>query len=194
LEEISAKGMENILALRGDKPKEIKCHDCQHASQLIEIIKRKYPHFCIGIAGYPEKHPESPSKESDLMYLKKKIDSGAEYIITQMFFDNAFFFEFMNETIKMKIDVPILPGIMPIFSYKNISKFANRCGVEIPIKLRKVMEKYKDDDESMMKFGIDYAVKQCNELMENDVVGLHFYTMNRAIQVREIIKQLLNAT
>jgi len=188
--EIADMGIRNVLALRGDIPEGNIKSNFKHGYELVTQIKTIRPDFCIGVAGYPEKHPEAESLESDIVYLKKKVDSGADFVITQMFFDNTYFSDFTDRIQKLNITVPVVPGIMPVFSFKNINRFAKMCGVAIPQKLKTEMENFKDDPESISKLGIDHAVEQCSELLDNGVPGLHFYTMNRTIQVREILKQL----
>ena len=188
--EVAGMGIRNVLALRGDIPEGRINSKLKYASELVAQIKKIRPDFSIGVAGYPEKHPESESHESDLAYLKEKVDNGADFVITQMFFDNAYFSDFTDRIQDLNINVPVVPGIMPVFSFKNINRFAEMCGVSIPHTLNTEMENYKNDPESILKLGIDLSVKQCSDLLDNGVPGLHFYTMNRTIQVREILKQL----
>ncbi len=190
LSEINEKGLENILALRGDRPEELVNSHFRHASQLVLQIKQNMPDFCIGVAGYPETHPEAESIENDLDRLTEKIDNGADFVITQMFFENGFFFDFLEKSEKIGIEVPVVAGIMPIFSYKNINKFAKMCGVQVPCTLERKMRQYIDDPDSIIQLGIDFALEQCSELLDNKIPGLHFYTMNRSTQVGEILRQL----
>ncbi|WP_025209373.1 methylenetetrahydrofolate reductase [NAD(P)H] [Hippea sp. KM1] len=181
--------IDNILALRGDIPKDFNpsTMEFKYAYQLIEYLKRNWD-FSIGVAGYPEGHPESPSLEKDIEYLKMKIDAGGEFIITQLFFDNTKFFDFIERAEKAGIDVPIIAGIMPILSLNQVKRFVEMCGATIPKKLIDSLTG-KDKEESY-KIGTDYAIKQCEELLEGGVRGLHFYTLNKYNATKEIIESL----
>ncbi|NPA51656.1 MAG: methylenetetrahydrofolate reductase [NAD(P)H] [Aquificae bacterium] len=193
-------GIENILALRGDIPADIKDFEipkdsCKFAVELIQLIKENFGnHFCIATAAYPEGHPESPNLERDIFFFKKKVEAGAEFAITQMFFDNRFFYDFLEKVSKEGIDIPIIPGIMPITNFKQIRKFALMCGATIPEELVKRLEAVENKPEEVKKVGIEYATKQCIDLLEHGVKGLHFYTLNKSdatIQIYENIKHLL---
>jgi methylenetetrahydrofolate reductase (NADPH) len=189
-------GVENILAVRGDAPKEegITPHPgaLQHASDLVAFIRPKY-RFCLGVAGYPEKHVEAESPEQDLEYLKLKVDRGAEYIICNYFYDNKYFFDFTARCRAAGIRVPILPGVMPIYSVKMMEMLAGICGATITEAVRKgIAALPADDKEALGVFGIDFATQQCRGLIEAGVPGLHFYTMNRSVSAVGIVDRLRN--
>ncbi|MFN3395953.1 MAG: methylenetetrahydrofolate reductase [NAD(P)H] [Thermodesulfovibrionales bacterium] len=187
-------GVDNILALRGDPPKGVPDFDplkgeFRYASDLVRFIK-KYESFSIAVAVYPEGHQESPSLEKDLEYTKKKIDEGADFAITQMFFDNTYFYKFMERADKSGIRIPIIPGIMPIGDIRKIMEFASFCKATIPDSIIKRMESFQDNPEEMKKIGIEIAIKQCMELRSNGIRFFHFYTLNRADMVRSIVEAI----
>ena len=190
-------GIDNILAARGDEPKDNEGftphpQSLAHASDLIEFIRPKYD-FCIGAAGYPEKHIEAESKERDLEYLKLKVDNGADYIITNYFYDNAYFFDFIERCQASGISVPILPGVMPIYSTKMMEMLAGLCGATITDKIRNGIAKLPEGDkEALLQFGIEFAVNQCTELLKSGVPGLHFYTMDKSLSTAGIVNKLRN--
>ncbi len=187
-------GVENLLAVRGDAPKEegITPHPqaLQHASDLVAFIRPKY-RFCLGVAGYPEKHIEAESPEKDLEHLKLKVDRGAEYIICNYFYDNQYYFDFTARCRAAGIRVPILPGVMPIYSIKMMEMLAGICGATITEAVRKgIAALPADDKEALGAFGIDFATQQCRGLIEAGVPGLHFYTMNRSASAAGIVERL----
>ncbi len=190
-------GIQNILALRGDIPKDLKKEfvfpqdGCRYANQIVSLIRKEFDdYFSIGVAAYPEGHPESPSLEKDIYYFKKKVEAGAEFAITQMFFDNNYFYRFMELLEKEGIDIPVIPGIMPITNFRQIEKFAVMCGATIPEFLVKKLEKAENSPEEISKIGIDYATKQCEDLLKNGVKGLHFYTLNKSKATIEIYRRI----
>ncbi|WP_028949918.1 methylenetetrahydrofolate reductase [NAD(P)H] [Sulfurihydrogenibium subterraneum] len=200
LEDYKNIGIENILALRGDIPmsfdkKDIPFDGCKYASELVSFIKYNFQdYFCIAVASYPEGHPESPNLERDIYYFKQKVEAGASFSITQMFFDNVYFYDFLDRCEKAGIKIPIIPGIMPITNFNQIRKFASLCGATIPEEVVKLFEKYADNPEETKKTGIEFATKQCEDLLKNGVKGLHFYTLNKSdatIQIYNNIKGLL---
>ncbi|RMA97872.1 methylenetetrahydrofolate reductase [NAD(P)H] [Hydrogenothermus marinus] len=194
-------GIQNILALRGDIPlgqeeSEIYKKDgCRFANELVKLIRTEFKDwFSIGVAAYPEGHPESPNLERDILYFKKKVEAGADFAITQMFFDNRYFYEYLNLCEKEGINIPIIPGIMPITNFKQIRKFALMCGATIPEDLVKKLEKVEDKPEEVEKIGIEFATKQCEDLLKHGVKGLHFYTLNKSkatIEIYNNIKHLV---
>ncbi len=191
LKTIESFEVKNILALRGDMPKEGNvCHDFKHADELVQYIKDN-TNLSVAIAGYPEGHKECESFEKDLYYLKQKADKGADVIYTQMFFNTEHYFSFVEKCRKLKITQPIIPGILPVSSYNQILKMADMCKVEIPSKMKETLEKHQEDKDYTKKYGIEYASQQCNELLKNDVKGLHFYTLNKSHAVSEILKNIL---
>ena len=191
-------GIQNILALRGDIPvnmEDFKIPEdgCKFANELVELIRENFKDwFSIGVAAYPEGHPESPNLERDVYYFKKKVDAGADFAITQMFFDNKYFYDYLELCEKAGINIPIIPGIMPITNFKQIRKFALMCGATIPEELVKKLEKVQDNNEEVEKIGIEFAVKQCEDLLKNGVKGLHFYTLNKSKATIEIYNQIKN--
>lgn len=195
LDQYQELGVENILVVRGDLPHEeedFRPHpeSLPHASDLMAFVRPKY-NFCMGVAGYPEGHIECESKEKDIEYLKLKVTNGAEYIITNYFYDNQYFFDFVELCEAMGIDVPILPGVMPIFSVKMMEMLANLCGATITDKLRQGLDALPEGDkEALMDFGIEFAVNQCKGLLEAGVPGLHIYTMDRSGSTVAIVSRL----
>ncbi len=190
LRELQANGIENTLALRGDpplgsaqfvKPK----NGFGHANELVEAI-RSLDCFSIGVAGFPEMHPDSKDLESDLFYLKKKVDAGADFIITQLFFDNMLYFRYVAAARKAGITVPIIPGIMPITDFRQLEKFTSMCGASIPDPVRRELAPMADDLDAVYRYGVQYATRQCQELLDRGAPGLHFYTLNKSRATREI--------
>jgi len=187
-------GIENILALRGDPPMGVtelpEIEDgFDYARDLIKFIKKDY-NFSISAAVYPEGHRESPSIEMDMAYTKEKVDLGAEFLITQMFFDNKFFYDFMERCEKKRINVPVVPGMMIITDLKKIGQLSNMCGTSIPSKLGQLMEKYGEPTDDARKAGMEFTIEQCRDLLNNGVKYLHFYTLNKWEPVTEVINSL----
>lgn len=181
--------IENILALRGDIPenKELQKHDFYHASDLVDFIKHK-TNLSIGVAGYPEGHIESPDLDTDINYLKAKVDKGADAIFTQLFFDNNNFYKFIEKTEKAGINIPIIPGIMPIISEKQVNKMVKLANITVPPNVQENISKLKDKD--LIEFGIEYATSQCEDLIKNGIKGLHFYTLNKSYSTNEILNNI----
>jgi len=184
LDYLSSKNIKNLILLRGDPPrgqKEFRNSkgDFQHASDLIRFVAAQN-RFSIGAAGYPEGHPESPTLERDMEYLKLKVQSGAEFIITQLFFDNTHYFDFVRKARRTGIEVPIIPGIMPITNFKQVKRFTEMIGASIPPNLLEKLDPYQEDLEKTYDIGVDFAIKQCRELMDGGAPGLHFYTLNKS--------------
>lgn len=167
LEFLKSAGIENILALRGDIPQEIKkiCTDFCHANELVEYLKKKTD-FSIAVAGYPETHLESASVEDDIKYLKQKVDAGAEVIITQMFFDNEKYFQFCEHAQKAGINVPVIPGIMPVISNQQLLKMTKLARITIPKTFKEKLEKHSDNKAYMKELGIEFATAQCQALLD----------------------------
>lgn len=185
--QIENMGIENILALRGDLVDDAKVFDFKYANELVEFIKEKTT-LSIGVAGYPEGHIESPTIEKDIENLKRKVDAGASAIFTQLFFDNEKFYNYTELVRKAGINLPIIPGIMPIRSIKQLEKMASLARIEIPKNLKNDLEKFPND---IKKIGTEFAVNQCKDLIESDVCGLHFFTLNKSEQISEILDSLL---
>ena len=193
LEKVKKNGIENILALRGDPPAgetDFKPHPdgFSYASELIEYI-RDINGFTIAAAGYPEGHIEAPDLETDLLNLRKKIDAGADLIITQLFFNNEYYYNYINRIEQMGIKVPVIPGIMPITNKGQITRMTSLCGATIPDQLTAILDRC-DSPESTVRAGLEYSVKQCRELKSWGVPGLHIYTINKSMAVTHIMKEL----
>ena len=180
------QGIENILALRGDiNPNIPPVKEFAHASTLIEYLKTKGD-FDIAAACYPEGHPDSDSLEDDVDNLKIKVDSGADHLISQLFFDNAYFYNFRELMAKKGINVPVEAGIMPVVNKKQIERMVTTCGASLPHKFVKIMQKYENNPEALRDAGIAYAINQIVDLVAGDVDGIHLYTMNNAYVARKI--------
>ena len=192
--ELEAAGIENVLALRGDPPKGAEAFEAvdggfAHASDLVGLLEREFD-FCIAGACYPEKHPEAQSLHADLEALEQKVGAGARFLITQLFFDNAHYFEFVARVRARGITVPIVPGIMPITNYDQIARFTAMCGATIPAGLRAELEVRRDEPEAVSELGVAYATLQCVELLENGAPGVHFYTLNKSPATRAVVSAL----
>jgi len=195
LNEYHTAGIDNILALRGDPPEgmdhfEATAGGFNHATDLIAFI-REHNHFSIGCATYPEGHPESAGGiADDIRYLKQKQDLGADYAITQYFFDNDVFFRFMERATAAGITIPVIPGIMPITNFDQIERFSAMCGTTIPDWLKTQMEPIRADLEAVQQLGIELAIAQCQQLLDAGIPGLHFYTLNKSAATIAIVSEL----
>ncbi|HVS09894.1 MAG TPA: methylenetetrahydrofolate reductase [NAD(P)H] [Planctomycetota bacterium] len=184
-------GIENILALRGDPPKGDERFEpvpggFAHASELVEYLEDNYQ-VDIGGACYPEKHLESASEEEDLRWTRVKVENGAAFLITQLFFDNDHYFRFVARARAAGIDVPIVPGIMPITNVAQVERFTKMCGACIPDELLERLHRVQDDAAAVMASGIEHAIKQCRGLLDGGAPGLHFYTLNKSHATRSIL-------
>lgn len=193
LNEMKKEGLENILALRGDPPADQPDFDFtrstfSHASELIRHI-RHYDNFCIAAAAYPEGHAASCRIKFDMHYLKLKVEQGVDFLITQLFFDNRVFYDFMDKCAAYRITCPVLPGVMPIFKADQIKRIALMCGASMPARLVLILDKYGNTPD-MEKAGIEYASQQLRDLLDNGVDGIHINTMNRVDSTREIMNNL----
>jgi methylenetetrahydrofolate reductase (NADPH) len=194
LEAFRAENIENVLALRGDPPDGGKTFmqpegGFRYAGDLVEFIKRREV-FSIGVAGSPEGHIEAPSLEEDLKNLKHKVDAGADFIITQLFFDNHYFYRFRDRATSLGVAVPILPGVFPILNFKQIERIAGLCGASIPQSLAGKIEKVREKNEEVEKYGVEYAARQMADLIANGAPGVHIYSMNRSEPVKRILKEI----
>lgn len=194
LDRLQDNGIENVLALRGDRPQQTAPGEAypqcfQHANELIQFIRDNY-NFSIAAAAFPEGHLESPSMEKDTHCLKMKALAGADFFITQLFFDNSFYFNLLNRAARAGVDRPIIPGIMPITSADQIERFTSLCGATIPQDLRKRLQAIRGDADSVTELGIGYATEQCRDLLSRGAPGIHFYTLNRSSATRTILKRL----
>lgn len=197
LERTEHEKIRNIVALRGDIPREngkalLSSGAFQHANQLVEHIRKheegKSKRFSIAVAGYPEKHIESPSFEEDIANLKKKVDAGADIIITQLFFDNRYYFDYVRMVRDAGIDIPVIPGLMPVLSSRQVIRISSLCGTEIPAALRKKLEAAGDDNRKAVEVGIAQCREQVRELLSEGVEGIHFYVLNRASHIEKIME------
>ncbi|HBF12353.1 MAG TPA: methylenetetrahydrofolate reductase [NAD(P)H] [Deltaproteobacteria bacterium] len=193
VEKLKKEGLNLVVALRGDPPKGgafIPPTDgFRYANELVTYLK-SINGFSMAVAGYPEGHPEAGSKEADLVNLKRKVEAGADAVITQMFFDNRDYFDFVERAHKVGISVPIIPGIMPILNLKQIEKITGLCGAKIPSQLHQRLVQCGEDVEATRNVGIEHALKQCHELKKSGVPGIHFYTLNKSLSVAGIIENL----
>ena len=198
LGDLQRSGVENIVALRGDPPKgetEFKPvpKGFRYASELVAFI-RTHPKFgaafSLAVAGYPETHIECRDKVKDLAHLKQKVEQGADVVITQLFFSNSDYFDFVARARKAGIKIPIVAGIMPVTHGPQIQRFASMCGASIPGEMQKAIEKFGEDQPSVENYGIEFATRQCAELLKNGVPGIHFYTLNKSRATRQICLNL----
>lgn len=196
-DEIARAGIENVLALRGDPPRgttfEPQPGGLSRSAELVAMLRRNYG-FCIGGACYPETHVEAVSEDDDLAHLVEKVDAGAEFLVSQLFFDNDKYFRFVERARAAGITVPILPGIMPITNYEQIDRFTKMCGATIPPKLRVELEERRGDTDAVEDLGVAYATLQCTDLLRRGAPGIHFYTLNRSPATRAIVSSLLAAS
>jgi methylenetetrahydrofolate reductase (NADPH) len=191
LQRLADGGVENLLALRGDPPPGEAAftphpEGLSYASDLAALARQHF-RFCIGGACYPEKHVEAPSLEADLEHLKRKVQAGCEYLITQLFFDNRKYFDFVARARSEGIGVPIIPGIMPITNVAQIRRFTQQCGASIPEPLYSELLRLQDDPHAVLSLGVAHATAQCVELLQRGAPGLHFYTLNKSPATRTIL-------
>lgn len=194
LSELQERGVENLMCLRGDPPKGqtnfVPAPDgFANAYQLVTLA-RSLGDFSIGVAGYPELHPECPDKDLDLQHLKEKVVCGADFVTTQLFFDNNDYFDFCRRARAVGITSRIVPGIWPITNYKQIQRVAQMCGATLPEALRRKLEPVADDQQAVFEIGIAWASRQCEELLAGGAPGIHFYTMNRSHATQRIFEHL----
>jgi methylenetetrahydrofolate reductase (NADPH) len=195
LDDIQSAGIENVLALRGDPPQgetEWIAHPegLHYSVELIQLIVSEYPDFCIGAACFPEVHPQATSPEEDLQYLKRKVEAGASFLITQLFFDNRDYFDFVDQVRGIGIDVPIIPGIWPVTNFAQIKRIAELCESRFPDRFERELDDRKDDVEATTELGVAYATLQCVELLAKGAPGIHFYTLNKSPATRAILAAL----
>jgi len=192
LNDYKAVGINRLVALRGDVPSGMGgSQQLVYANQLVAFIRQHFgQYFHCEVAAYPEIHPQAKSYADDIKYLHGKFAAGANSAITQYFFNPDAYFYFMEQVRKAGISQPIYPGIMPIINYRNLTRFSDSCGAEIPRWLRKALENYGDDEASLKAFGVDLVTELCEVLLENDAPGLHFYTMNQTEPTAHIVKNL----
>ncbi|MFA6990013.1 MAG: methylenetetrahydrofolate reductase [NAD(P)H] [Candidatus Gastranaerophilaceae bacterium] len=194
IKKIENVGIKNILALRGDPPMgETKFKKPKngfgYANELVEFIKQQ-TNLSIAIAGYPEKHPEAASIEIDIENLKRKVDAGADVIITQVFFDNSYFFNFLTRVERAGLNLPVIPGISPITSLAQVEKMSTLCGSKMPDALKSRLIKHQDNPEAIKELGIEFAIYQCTQLIDFGVKGIHFYPLNKSFAVKEVLENI----
>jgi methylenetetrahydrofolate reductase (NADPH) len=182
---IHGDGFRNVMALRGDPPKGASdftpvADGLRYASELVGLLKARHPDFCLGAAGYPEKHPEARTAAADMDNLKRKVDAGAAFVTTQLFFDNAAYYRFVESCAKAGIAVPIVPGLMPVLSLKQIQRFTSMCGASLPPTLVRRLEAAGESPEIVETVGIDWALNQIRDLLARGAPGYHLYILNRA--------------
>ena len=194
LDEMEKIGIENVLALRGDPPnggEEWTATEggLSYSTELVGLIEANYP-FAIGAACFPEVHPQAADMASDIRFLKQKVDAGAGFLITQLFFDNELYFKFVDEARAAGITVPIIPGIMPVSNYAQIKRFTDMCGASIPDTLERELAERQEDPDAVKDLGVAYATLQCSELLARGAPGIHFYTLNKSPATRSILAAL----
>ena len=190
--QMKEKGIENILALRGDRNPNIpEKHDFAHASDLVAYLK-EYHDFCIAGACYPECHPDSANRVEEMRHLRVKVDAGAEVLLSQLFFDNNMFYRFVEDSRIAGIDVPITPGIMPVINGAQIQRMVTLCGASLPERFEKIIKRYGDNKQALFDAGMAYALSQIIDLLANDVDGLHLYTMNNPVVAKRICEGIKN--
>ena len=194
--DIKRRGIQNILALRGDPPSENphwqpEKNNFKYSSELCGFIRKSFgDYFSVGVAGFPEGHILCPDREKDAGYLKMKVEAGADYVITQLFFDNEDYFEYVKRLRKRKVDIRIIPGIIPITDYNNIVRFCERCGAGVPQRVHDIFAPIQNDREKTLQEGIRFCVNQCRDLLQRGAPGLHFYTLNKAHPVDVILQEI----
>jgi methylenetetrahydrofolate reductase (NADPH) len=186
------QGIRHIVALRGDMPSGMRdAGEFRYANELVEFIRQETGnHFFIEVAAYPEFHPQASSATADLENFKRKVEAGSDAALTQYFYNPDAYFRFVDSCEKLGIDLPIVPGIMPITNYTQLARFSDACGAEIPRWIRKRLEAFGDDTEGLRAFGLDVTLELCRSLLERGAPGLHFYTMNQLEPSLELWRQL----
>jgi methylenetetrahydrofolate reductase (NADPH) len=195
LEFASESGVKNIMALRGDPPTgETNFRAVEgglkHANELVGLIRGHFPQLGIGVAGYPEKHPEAPSADVDLQNLQRKVEAGADAVFTQLFYENSHFWRFRDRCRESGIAIPIVPGIMPITEFARIKRITSMCGAFIPPELAARLEAVQDDKQAQFEIGVEHAIAQCRELVDQGVPGIHLYVLNKSAACRLILDAL----
>ncbi len=195
LQKMRAKNICNILALRGDAPEGVEHWEpapdgLEYCYQLIELIRSDDNFFSIGVAGFPEGHIDCPDKETDSRYLKVKLDAGGEFVITQLFFNNDDYFDYVQRVRKIGVTERIIPGIIPITNYQQLLRFCKTCGATIPQRVHDIFKPLDGDTEATYQAGVEFVVEQCNQLLSGGAPGLHFYTLNRVEPTREILSKI----
>ena len=194
VDDIKSRGIKNILALRGDPPKDHPDwqptdDNFKYSSELAAFIRERYgDYFGITVAGFPEGHILCPDREKDAEFLKLKIDAGADFVITQLFFDNKDYFEYIERLHRIDVDVRVIPGILPITNYEALLRFCAICGATVTDEVQRIFEPLQDDQEATVKAGIEFAIRQCQELLDGGAPGIHFYCLNKLHPTDAILK------
>jgi methylenetetrahydrofolate reductase (NADPH) len=194
LDQLHGNGIANVLALRGDPPQGQTALTAvpggfSYANELVALAAGRH-NFCVGVAGHPEGHPQCLNRTRDLENLKRKLDFGGRFVVTQLFLDNNEFYRFRDSARLMGITAPIVAGIMPIGNVSQVKRFVSMCGAKIPHRLLLQLEKHETDAAAVQQIGLDYAIRQCQDLLQFDVDGLHFYTLNRSKATVQIVQSL----
>lgn len=195
LERATAQGIENIVAIRGDAPEgEDKFQSTDgglsYGKDLVKLVRSDYPNFGIAVGGYPETHPEAESPEADLQRLKEKVDCGADVIITQLFYNNDSFLRFRDRCASIGIEIPIVPGLLPVTNFKQVKRITSLCGATLPKDFLNALENSGDDAEAQFKAGVEQATKQAADLIAHGVPGIHFYVLNQSRATSEVLRAL----
>jgi methylenetetrahydrofolate reductase (NADPH) len=188
-------GIESVVALRGDPPKGETAFvpvagGFRYGNELVAFIRQEFPQFSIAVGGYPETHPEAPSPEVDLENLKRKVDAGADVVITQLFYHNEDFYRFRDRCAAAGVRAPIVPGQLPVTNFSQIQRFASMCGAKLPPTFAATLEKYKDDPEGQFEAGVEFATRQVADLMAADIPGIHFYVLNKSEATKRVLTAL----
>lgn len=195
LSKIRSYGIENLMLLRGDPPRDVPLpsldlRDYRYAVDLVRHA-RAFGGFCIGVAGYPEKHLEALSMEEGLRHLKEKVEAGADFITTQLFFENDAYFQFVENVRAMGIKQPILPGLMPVTNYGQLQKFTAMCGATLPAEMARDLSARQTDTEYVIRYGIEWTYRQARDLLDKGAPGIHFYTLNKSHSTEVVLSRLL---
>jgi methylenetetrahydrofolate reductase (NADPH) len=201
LDEVAAAGIQNVLLLRGDPPRGEKAFaphpdGFAHASDLVAYVRAQPDRwrFCVGAAAYPEGHPETRDLARDLLHLKRKVEAGVDFLVTQLFFENSHYFRFVERARAAGVAVPVLPGVMPLTRVDQIERFTAMCGASIPPPLQAALEVRREDADASLQFGVAYASLQAADLLRRGAPGIHFYTLNRSPSSRAILAALRAST
>ncbi len=195
LAEARSRGVDNVVALRGDPPQGETAFTAidggfRYANELVAFVREQFSDMGIAVAGYPEKHVEAPSLDIDLDNLRRKVDAGADVVITQLFYDNADFFAFRDRCTALGINVPIIPGLLPVTNFAQIQRITSLCGAKLPAEFVAALESAGDDTEAQFRVGVDFATRQLQELIDADVPGIHLYVLNKSEAASEVLENL----
>lgn len=195
LQRAISQGVDNVVALRGDPPRgetafKPVAGGFSYANELVAFIRREFAEMGIAVAGYPETHQEAPSPQADLANLKRKVDAGGDAVVTQLFYNNEDFFRFRDRCGELGIDVPIVPGLLPVTNLAQIQRIASLCGAKLPPRFTAALEKHADDAAGQFEAGVEFAIEQCRELLDAGVPGVHFYVLNKSEATRRVLSEL----